>query len=371
MRHASEVLADVENEHAWLWLGELGGLERLVNLDRRHHLGNEPVGRGYDELRRFPVGIVVVGGGPTGFLQARVVGFAAVDAVENDWAGGAFPRIVADYGLAAAIGVIHAEVQQQLGRRPPWGLVEIPDRLGVAVEPAVAEDDSHGVGAALESVSDIVGHVKRPSVVARIARVQEVIADFPAVQVKFVVAEATDIGAGLLDPAVKLENPAKEGGRIRVRVRGAGDPFRPPVAGLQEAHFPTGRFALGGAAGLVPDADLPENLLARFERLAGVADLRGVIGHGFAAIPQVGLILLQSGFTAGDQHLIRRLFHRSLIGGENPAQARLRRINAERVIEIVALEAFCAHRGRGGGTKPQQQGAEEGKVASAAEFRQV
>ena len=86
--------------------------------------------------------------------------------------------------------------------------MEIPDGLGVAVEPAVAENDADCVGAALELVGDVVGDVERATVVAGVAGVKDVVADFPAVEVKLVVTKPADLGAGLLDIAVELEGTA-------------------------------------------------------------------------------------------------------------------------------------------------------------------
>ena len=122
-------------------------------------------------------------------------------------------------------------MEEQLGGGAPRGFVEIPDGLGVTIEPAVPKNHADGVRAALELIGDVVRHVERTPVVARVAWVQEVVADFCAVQLQLVIAKAADVGARLLGLAVQLERPAQQRGGMGVGVRGPGDPPGLPVGG--------------------------------------------------------------------------------------------------------------------------------------------
>ena len=239
--------------------------------------------------------------------------------------------------------------------------MEIPDCLGLTVEPAVAEDHADGVGAGLQLIGDVVGHIERASVVAGVAGVKQVVAHLSAVEVKLVIAEAADEGAGLADLAVELKNAAEQGGGVHAGVGSAGNPFCTPVAGEQKTHFPAGRLADAGTARLIPDANLPECLLTRAQRLAGVVDLRGFVRLDLAAVPQVRLVFLQSGGTASHEDLIRRLLDPTFARPDDPAQPRLRRVDAERVVKVLAPQSLHAHCGGRGGTKAQQQERKENR----------
>ena len=101
---------------------------------------------------------------------------------------------------------------------------------------------------AAQGVGDIVGDVERAFVIARVAGIEQMVADLLAVNVELVVAEAADVGARLLDLALQREGAAEQGRGQRIGVRGAADPLRLPILGRQQSHFPTSRRAVGGGA---------------------------------------------------------------------------------------------------------------------------
>ena len=132
----------------------------------------------------------------------------------------------------------------------------------MAVEPSVAEHHAHGIGPALELDGNIIGHVERAPVITCVTRIQQVVANFFAVEIKLIVAEATNRDAGLTDLAFELKAATQQRCRMGGGIGGAGNPLGLPIAGLEQAHFPTCRLALDRLARLVPDADFPECLPA-------------------------------------------------------------------------------------------------------------
>ena len=57
-----------------------------------------------------------------------------------------------------------------------------------------------------------------------------------------------------------------------------------------------------------------------------------LIGQHFAGVPQVALVLFQQRLTRSHEQLIRRLLLPALIRRDDPAQARPRRLYAQRVV---------------------------------------
>src|ERR1017187_8279401 len=98
------------------------------------------------------------------------------------------------------------------------------------------------------------------------------VADLLAVEVKLIIAEAADVGAGLLDLALKRERPAEHGCRQGIGVRGAANPLPLPILRGEQTHFPVSWPAKGGALPvLVPSSHLPIAPRAGRERLANPA----------------------------------------------------------------------------------------------------
>ena len=97
-------------------------------------------------------------------------------------------------------------------------------------------------------VSDVVGDVKRPAVVAGEGRIEDVIADLGAVEMQLVIAEAADVDPGTLGPLGERECLAEQRRRLRrlvLATRGA-DPLRSANPGASAAPSPRRRRSLNG-----------------------------------------------------------------------------------------------------------------------------
>src|ERR1019366_8684396 len=120
------------------------------------------------------------------------------------------------------------------------------------------------------------------------------------------------------------------------------DPFGVPIGWPEESHCPARRLAPGGWLALpIPHPDLPVAFLLRYQRLAGVAELDGLVGTDLAAIPQVALIGVKFVPVTGDQDLVARLDlvpGGTFIRAQHPAQARLYDVDAQRVFQVFATQ---------------------------------
>ncbi len=117
------------------------------------------------------------------------------------------------------------------------------------------------------------------------------------------------------------------------------DPLGLPVDGTKQAHRPGRHLAPGGRfVVLVPDAHPPEALRLRFERLARVDDLCGLIRGHFAAIPEVSDLLVDLLAAAGDQDAIGPLALPALVRLDRPVQPGLDHIDAQRIHAVFAAQ---------------------------------
>ena len=136
------------------------------------------------------------------------------------------------------------------------------------------------------------------------------------------------------------------------RLGGDADPLRLPVLRREHPHRPAGRLTPGGRpAVLVPEAHLPEHLLGRMERLSRVENIQAPVGSDRAAVPEVAVSERQRRGGGRRQNLIGRLAQAprgGIVRGDDPAEARLCHIHAERPAAILALQLGRRHGGGNG-----------------------
>jgi hypothetical protein len=151
------------------------------------------------------------------------------------------------------------------------------------------------------------------------------------------------VALGIPDPVRALQ-PA---GGFLAAVQ--ADPTAHPVLGFEQAHRPAGRRAprgwraltvpaLGEAMAGQPDAHFPVALGLRRQWLAGIFHLDALVGDALAAVPEIRLILGELVRGRGDQNLIGGLSLTALGGFDDPTQARLRHVDAQRIGKIFAAE---------------------------------
>ena len=172
---------------------------------------------------------------------------------------------------------------------------------------------------------------------------------------------------GLVRLALREPDPLRVAQHLLRRVlRGRlvqPDPFPMPIGRVEQSHRPARRLAPSRRlARVVPHPHLPKALLLRAQRLACVADLDGLVCVDLTAVPQVALVGLELVAVAGDQDLVAAL---GLTAGsvltrvQDPAQARLQRINAQRVFQILAAQlsddGSRCRQGRNAECRAQQQ----------------
>ena len=154
-----------------------------------------------------------------------------------------------------------------------------------------------------------------------------------------------DIGSGFLGSKNRAQN--RQGRGWGLGIAHSLHPFRLPIVGLDQPHFPSGGLALGNSIFTrQPRFHLPKTALTARERFPAIGNLRGRVRGHPAAVPQIAPVLLQQFLGAGHEHLIRGLFltsrfRLSAFGFRLinlPGESRLRRINAERINEVFAAQ---------------------------------
>ena len=180
-------------------------LQFLLHADRRHHLRNHCAAGGILIHSRVPVGVVKAGRCPARLLAAGVVGFAAVEVVAGDGAGGGFPAGAGCDSVGAAVGVLEVQLEAQAR-----GVAVAMLPAGFAV-PAVTQHDADGIGACLQQLGHVVGHVEDAFCVFAGGGVEDMVADALAVEVKLVPAQAGDMEAGAADRLGEVEFLAQKG----------------------------------------------------------------------------------------------------------------------------------------------------------------
>src|SRR5690606_6733142 len=118
------------------------------------------------------------------------------------------------------------------------------------------------------------------------------------------------------------------------------DPASAPLASRQQAHLPPRWRAGGGHAILVPHRHDPAVALARHERLASVLDVSRCGALDPAAIPHDAVRRPD----AGDFDAVLGLPRSTAGAVEDPAQARSRYVDAQRLAQILAAQVDRAYR---------------------------
>ena len=201
----AEQLTQIINMHAVLGLAGVQRLQVLLHADGRHHLRHHPAAGGILFHSRVPVGFIKAGRCPARLLAAGVVGFAAVEVVADDGAGGRFPARARCDSTGAAVGVLDVHLHAQARR---VAVAVLP--TGFAV-PAIAQHYADGIGAGLQLFGHVVGHVEDALGVIAGGGVEYMIADPLPVEVKLVPAQAGDVEAGAADRLGEVELIAQEG----------------------------------------------------------------------------------------------------------------------------------------------------------------
>ena len=219
---------------------EVGGdpVSRPVEPDRfepAHHLtarrslaGQDSSRRGGDH-RAFPAGVVEAGKPPAGRFKPGVIGFAVAEPVEQQPAGGDSPRAVAGQKQFA----VDFQLEPEFRIIPPRRLVEVPDLMGVAVVPAVAE---HGAPGGAFSRNQPAGHVDfqktDPTVENGNGRGQFAAVDPAAVEPEVAVTRRGDPHQRFAENSRAVEFPPQAGSGHYFTLKGqsgqiACDPARP------------------------------------------------------------------------------------------------------------------------------------------------
>jgi hypothetical protein len=118
---------------------------------------------------------------------------------------------------------------------------------------------------------------------------------------------------------------------------------------MKQAHAPLGRFTVSrDLAILVPNADSPPTPLPRYERLAGVDDVEGLVRSDLARVPEVTVAGAQGMFRRRHENLEGHLFQaatgrRSRL--QLPTEPGTAAVDAKGVFEVLATQVHRAQRG--------------------------
>ena len=224
------------------------------------------------------------------------------------------------------------KLQDQLWRTE--GAFEFGVSATLDVVHAVAQHDSHRVAALLKLKSDVVNVIQTGFAIIGPARLQNRIADLPAVEIKLVKPKAAYVHFRAAYRLGKVKSAPQQRKRHR-----RNDPLGLPLVGGQQSHGPVGRRAPGRwMIVLIPYTNLPIALLARFQRFAGVCHEDRLVRGDFPAIPEVALVVCKPIGRGGDQHSIGALLLASLGGFENPTQTRMKGLDAPWIRSVLALK---------------------------------
>ena len=276
-------------------------------------------------------------------------------------AGRGLPGAVRGDYFGGAVRVLHVELGESAFGAEPLHAVRLPP-FWIGIEPAVAQHNAQDIGAGGKGRGKVVGVVEHPSAVVGLRGRQHTIADAPAVARRFIVAEAGDVESRLSHRAPEHELLPQQRGpsihlhllveigelvgareeafrRARLLRRPTANPSGLPILGVEQAHLPGGgRAPSGSAPRAVPHASLPVAAQPGSERGAAISDVGGVAGLHPARVPQIASILRQQFGAGRDEHLIGGLANALSARPNQPAQLRVRLINAQRILEILALQ---------------------------------
>ena len=227
--------------------------------------------------------------------------------------------------------------------------MEVPHGRSLFVIPAVTEHDPDAIFTFAELSGDIVSYVEHSFRKIGIARIEQMVAHALPVQVKFVVTQSADIGAGRSDLLSGREFAAEHRGGLILFVVRVGDPLRLPFAGRHLAGFePRYRRSDRHTAVVVPRFDFPKVTGMRLQRSGGAAYDRLVAGFDPPRVPYVGV----PGFE-----LLGRGRHDDPVGAlgdssdrrlQFPHQAGFGDVDPQRRSQVLALQVDGLHRGKSG-----------------------
>ena len=204
-RPAGDILREVEDEHAGLWLGDGDGCALFHAADGR--------ARFFAELDRRRG--EKIDGEPIARCEARVAGLAVIERVRADRSGGGLPARVGD-----EVRFLAAVVRDEFGEeRGIKSVAQAELRLAEdAAVPAVAEHDVDRVFAGAEQVGDVVVQEIDPLAIVGPAGSEHVFADALAI-----------------DPGV--ENPSRGDEKSRGFRRGVERKLAPQIDGGRRVAF--------------------------------------------------------------------------------------------------------------------------------------
>ena len=206
--------------------------------------------------------------------------------------------------------------------------------------PAIAEHRADGVRAFAHERRHVIRLILCARGIVGEFRRKQVIADALAIDVQLIHAERRCVDDGSLRLDRKRELAPQHRCRYVInRRRFVADPPRRPITDIHQSHHPARRLAPARwLVALIPEANFPEALLARRERLALIEDLNRLARCDLASVPEVAFVGGKKGGAAGDKNLIRRLFRAARVAFNHPAQARLARLNRERRDQVLAAQ---------------------------------
>jgi hypothetical protein len=220
--------------------------------------------------------------------------------------------------------------------------------------PAVADDRADRVGAAQEKAGDVVRLIFETFPVDGPAGSEIVLAHPLAVQVELIEAERRRIDARTAHGLGYGERLAEQ--RTLRGHRGLGDEAGGPVGGSEQPHLEEGAVAPGRLCAVdIPDADLPVVARSGSDGGAAVCDLIGLVGGDAAAVPLVAAIGVEVLPRAGHEKVIGGLPLPAPLRGELPAEARPRRVDADRIDPVLGLLRGNPDRGLGQGRRDRGQ----------------
>ena len=115
-----------------------------------------------------------------------------------------------------------------------------------------------------------------------------------------------------------------------------------PILNGWQSLRPSRQIAPGTDSPLfIPNANVPPADAARGRHLAAVGKVQRLLGFDATGVPEIGLVIGQPLFVAGNLNLVGRLSLATLgttDGVESPAEPRIDRVNSQRVHQPFATQ---------------------------------
>ena len=354
LRHAGHVLSEVIEVAGVVEPAYAAGFVAGDLADRHGLLRRDELRGGAAVADTRPGRVVESRTVPSRLFEPGVVVFRGVDAVEGERAARSFPVEPGGHCLFAAVVVDDAQVEAEGRAVAPRGPLEVPDRTRLVVVPSVAEQYADGVRPLAQLPRDVVGDVEVAAVVARIERVETVVAYPLAVEVELVEPGCGDVGTGRADRTSGRELLAEVGGRLVVDVAVVADPRALPVAGLHHAGLEDRDGGVVRHPFVVPERDAPVAAGEGLQRRAAVADEHPVRLHA-PRVPQPASSGSYSRRVRADRDAAGALCGSLSVVVHAPAQARCGSVDAERGGQVFTPQVSRIARCGGGASGNQQQ----------------